>query len=148
MHLTFINKLSSGYSYPHKYPLQKYLYTSNKDAVLKRNGSSVMSVFYATYVWPPLIPNPVYLLSAIVPRSFRNKIAKKLKGKISVSMHGEGASSYQMPPDGATATRARHAQVTCTFLHAYWIIIFSTSCKKWTLVTNNGQPQRRIDKFQ
>ena len=22
MHLTFINKLSSGYSYPHKYPLQ------------------------------------------------------------------------------------------------------------------------------
>ena len=77
MHLTFINKLSSGYSYPHKYPLQKYLYTSNKDAVLKRNGSSVMSVFYATYVWPPLIPNPVYLLSAIVPRSFRNKITKK-----------------------------------------------------------------------
>ena len=143
MHLTFINKLSSGYSYPHKYPLQKYLYTSNKDAVLKRNGSSVMSVFYATYVWPSLIPNPVYLLSAIVPRSFRNKIAKKLKGKISVSMHWEGASSYQMPPDGA-ATRARHAQVTYTFPHAHWIIIFRTSCKKWTFVTNNDQPRRSI----
>ena len=105
MHLTFINKLSSVYNYPHKYPLQKYLYTSNKDAVFKRNGSSVMSVFYATYVWPPVISNPVYLLSAIVPKSFRNKIAKKLKGKISVSINGEGASSYQMPPDCATTTR-------------------------------------------